>query len=207
MLIGLYWFAAILGVGVVTIDMLGLLGGDDGGDGGDGGDAGGDGGDAGGDGADGEGDGEEGGEGGGGFTVLSILRYLRIFIYFCLGFGPIGLASNAFGSGYAVSLLWAVGCGGASAVLANLFFRFQRSDLDSSVREADLLFSKAEVTVPIPEGGMGKVRVQIGQVIAERYAQAENENESFARGEIVTVSNVEDDRIFVSRDGGALTDL
>ncbi len=184
MLIGLYWFAAILGVGVVLIDMLGLLGDD--GDGADGGDAG-------------DGDGADD-SGGGGSSVLSVLRFMRIFIYFCVGFGPFGLASQAFGSSTLVSLLWALGAGAASAFLARLFFRFQRTDLDSSLQEEELLFEKATVIVPIPKGGgMGKVRVRVGQLVAERYAISENSEESFGLDEIVSVARVTDDCVYVRR--------
>lgn len=191
MLIGLYWFAALLGVGVVLIDMLGLLGGDGDGDGGDPGD--------GGDVADGDGEGADDSEGGVS-AVLSILRFMRIFIYFCVGFGPFGLASQAFGSSALVSLLWALGAGAASAFLARLFFRFQRSDLDSSLQEEELLFETAKVIVPIPAGGgMGKVRVRVGQLVAERYAISENSEESFGLDDIVSVARVTDDCVYVCR--------
>ncbi|MDE0021514.1 MAG: hypothetical protein OXT69_09065 [Candidatus Poribacteria bacterium] len=189
MLIGLYWFAAILGVGVIVIDMLGLLGDDGNGmDGGDAGDAG-------------DGDGDGGGEsGGGGSAVLSVLRFMRIFIYFCVGFGPFGLAAMAFGSPPLVSLLWALGAGAASAFLARLFFRFQRTDLDSSLQEEELLFERATVIVPIPAGGgMGKVRVRVGQLVAERYAVSENSEESFGLDDIVSVARVTDDCVYVRR--------
>ena len=189
MLIGLYWFAALLGVGVVVIDMLGLLGDD--GDGGDAGDAG--------DAADGDGEGADD-SGGGVSAVLSILRFMRVFIYFCVGFGPFGLAAYAFGSSSLVSLLWALGAGAASAFLARLFFRFQRSDLDSSLQEEELLFEKATVIVPIPAGGgMGKVRVRVGQLVAERYAVSENSEESFGLDDIVSVARVTDDCVYVCR--------
>lgn len=186
MLIGLYWFAAILGVGVIVIDMLGLLGDD--GDGMDGGDAG-------------DGDGDGGGEsGGGGSAVLSVLRFMRIFIYFCVGFGPFGLAAMAFTKSMLLSLLWALGAGAASAFLARLFFRFQRTDLDSSLQEEELLFERAKVIVPIPAGGgMGKVRVRVGQLVAERYAVSENSEESFGLDDIVSVARVTDDCVYVRR--------
>ncbi len=189
MLIGLYWFAAILGVGVIVIDMLGLLGDDgDGMDGGDAGDAG-------------DGDGDGGGEsGGGGSAVLSVLRFMRIFIYFCVGFGPFGLAAMAFTKSTLLSLFWALGAGAASAFLARLFFRFQRTDLDSSLQEEELLFERATVIVPIPAGGgMGKVRVRVGQLVAERYAVSENSEESFGLDDIVSVARVTDDCVYVRR--------
>ena len=137
MMQGLFWFTAIFGVGVTVIDLLGLIGSGGQADGGSAAEA-----------AD-DGSGEEGGgEDGGGAPVLSFLRYVRTAIYFCLGFGPFGLASTAFGSGPAGSLIWALAGGTAVATLARLFFRLQRTELDSSIKEEELLFEQATVDRP-----------------------------------------------------------
>ncbi len=183
MLQGLFWFTAIFGVGVTLIDLLGLIG--------SGGQADGAAGD---DGSAGE---EGGGEVSGGAPVLSFLRYVRTAIYFCLGFGPFGLASTAFGSGPVGSLVWALAGGSAVAVLARLFFRLQRTDLDSSIREEELLFEQATVIAPIADGGMGKVRISLGQSVAERYALAENPEERFAVDASVQVAQVTDRCVYV----------
>ncbi len=181
MLQGLYWFTAILGVGVTVIDLLGLIGaGSPAGEGDDGSAA-----DA------------AGGESGGGAPVLSFLRYVRTAVYFCLGFGPFGIASTAFGSGAAGSLIWALAGGTGVAVLARLFFRLQRTDLDSSIEEEELLFEEATVIAPIAGGGMGKVRIRLGQSVAERYALAENPEERFAVDARVQVAQVTDRCVYV----------
>jgi membrane protein implicated in regulation of membrane protease activity len=186
MLQGLYWFTAIFGVGVTVIDLLGLIG--SGGQADDGSAA---------EAAD-DGSGEEGGgEDGGGAPVLSFLRYVRTAIYFCLGFGPFGLASTAFGSGPAGSLIWALAGGSAVAVLARLFFRLQRTELDSSIKEEELLFEQATVIAPIADGGMGKVRIRLGQSVAERYALAENPEERFSVDARVQVAQVTDRCVYV----------
>lgn len=200
MLQGLYWFTAILGVGVTVVDLLGLIGAggqDDGGqaDGGTGGQPG-----AGDDGAAAVDAG--GGSGGsessvGGAPVLSFLRYVRTVIYFCLGFGPFGIASTAFGSGAAGSLIWALAGGAGTAVLARLFFRLQRKELDSSIAEEELLFEEATVIAPIADGGMGKVRIRLGQSVAERYALAENPEARFPVDARVQVAQVTDRCVYV----------
>lgn len=205
MLQGLYWFTAILGVGVTVVDLLGLIGAggqDDGGqaDGGTGGQPGaGDDGaaavDAGGD--SGGGESSVGGESAGGAPVLSFLRYVRTVIYFCLGFGPFGIASTAFGSGAAGSLIWALAGGAGTAVLARLFFRLQRKELDSSIAEEELLFEEATVIAPIADGGMGKVRIRLGQSVAERYALAENPEARFPVDARVQVAQVTDRCVYV----------
>lgn len=204
MLQGLYWFTAILGVGVTVVDLLGLLGAGGQADGGTGGDDGSAAVDAGADSggsepAGGESGGSEagGGESVGGAPVLSFLRYVRTAIYFCLGFGPFGIASAAFGAGAAGSLLWALAGGAGTAVLARLFFRLQRKELDSSIAEEELLYEEATVIAPIADGGMGKVRIRLGQSVAERYALAENPEARFPVDARVQVAQVTDRCVYV----------
>ena len=182
MLTGLFWFAAIFGVGVTVIDLLGLIGGGSGEEGGD-----------------------NGGEGGsqgevGGAPVLSFLRWARTAVYFCLGFGPFGLAAGAFGSGSAGRLVWSLAGGVSMAILARLFFRFQRTKLDSSLQDEELLMEPATVIVAIAAGGMGKVRVQFGQSVAERYARAEQADQGFAVDDRVVISQVTEQCVYVRRE-------
>ena len=184
-LTGLFWFAAIFGVGVTVIDLLGLIGGGSDEDGGDGGDNG----------------GQDGSQGeAGGAPVLSFLRWARTLVYFCLGFGPFGLAAGAFGSGFGGRLAWSLAGGAAMAVLARLFFRFQRTRLDSSLQDEELLMEPATVIVAIAAGGMGKVRVHFGQSVAERYARAEQADQEFAVDDRVIVSQVTDQCVYVRRE-------
>ena len=185
MLTGLFWFAAIFGVGVTVVDLLGLIGGgsDDSGDGGS---------------DDNEGGSDQGT--GSGAPVLSFLRWARTLVYFCLGFGPFGLAAGTFGSGFGGRLAWSLAGGAAMAVLARLFFRFQRTRLDSSLQDEELLLERATVIVAIAAGGMGKVRVHFGQSVAERYARAEHADQEFAVDDRVIVSQVTDQCVYVRRE-------
>lgn len=185
MLTGLFWLAAIFGVGVTVVDLLGLIGGgsDDGGaSGGTGAEDGGDGG------------------GGGGAPVLSFLRWVRTLVYFCLGFGPFGLAAGAFGSGPVASLIWSLAGGVSMSMLARLFFRIQRTRLDSSLHDEELLMEPATVTVPIAAGSMGKVRVHFGQSVTDRYARAEDGNEEFASGDRVVVARITEQCVYVRKE-------
>lgn len=205
MLTGLFWFATIFGAGVTVVDLLGLIGGgsEDAGDGapGDGASAEGVGAgeDAGAGGAESGAGGEPGGDGAGA-PVLSFLRWARVAVYFCLGFGPFGLAAGAFGSGAAGSLAWSLAGGTASAALAHLFFRLQRTRLDSSLQDEELLLEPATVIVPIAAGGMGKVRVHFGQSVAERYARAERADQRFAVDDRVVISQVTDQCVYVRKE-------
>ena len=191
MLTGLFWLTAIFGVGVTVVDLLGLIGGgsdDAGASGGD--DAGGGGDDQGG-----------GGQAGvSGAPVLSFLRWLRTLVYFCVGFGPFGLAAGAFGSGPVGSLLWSLAGGVSMSILARQFFRFQRTRLDSSLRDEELLMEPGTVIVPIAAGSMGKVRVLFGQSVTERYARAEEQSEAFGAGDRVVISRVTEQCVYVRKE-------
>ena len=190
---GLYLFTAVFGVGVTAVDMLGLLGTGEGD-----GNSSGEGDGAGGENADGADD------GGGHVPLLSVLRYVRIGVYFALGFGPLGLVAEATGAGGLSSLFWAAPGGVAAAFLARAFFRFQQQDIDSSIKEDELLLERAHVIVPLSNRDMGKVRVKMGQIVAERYALAEDEWESFRTDEVVEIVRVTDECVYVRRSEGNL---
>ena len=183
MLTGLFWLTAIFGVGVTVVDLLGLIGGgtDDAG-------------------GDQDGGGAASGGGSGGAPVLSFLRWVRTLVYFCLGFGPFGLAAGAFGSGPIASLIWSLAGGVSMSVLARLFFRFQRTRLDSSLHDEELLMEPATVIVPIAVGSMGKVRVHFGQSVAERYARAEDGAEEFASGDRVVIARITEQCVYVRKE-------
>lgn len=129
--------------------------------------------------------------------LLSVLRYVRMFVYFCAGFGPMGLLAEFTGSSLFGALAWAMLGGVASTSLGLFFFRLQQKDLDSSVRTEDLFLGKAEVIVPISNGNMGKVRVITGQSVAERYALAENPTDSFSMDTAVDIVRVTDECVYV----------
>lgn len=142
-------------------------------------------------------------DGGSHITVLSTLYYLRIFVYFSLGFGPLGWMAELTGRSPLSALLWALAGGMASAVVANAVFKFQRKDLDSSIKVEDLFLGKARVIVPITGGSMGKVRIALGQSVTERYAMAEDAHESFPTDTEVEVVRVTDDCVYVRRTGSS----
>lgn len=213
----LYVASAVFGVGVLIIDFIGLLGGhddhggtqdaafDDGG-GDNGGEAGEDLADASADQPDsdeGASDHDQADDAGstsietGGVLVLSGLRYLRSLVYFCVGFGPVGLLALWKGYGPPVSLLWSVPVGLGSVFVVRRILRLQTKATDSSLRPEDLIMSKATVLVPLSKGSMGKVRVEVGMGVSEQYALPERDGESFERGERVYVARVSDECVYV----------
>ena len=173
----LYIFAAVFGVGVTLVDMLGLLGDSD-------------------DGASDDGDGD-GGAGEVHAPVLSFVRWLRVLVYFCLGFGPFGIVADRMGGGAVATLLWAAGGGIVTGALARAFFRFQGKVVDSSLGDDEMLFEQAYVTVPVSDTDMGRVRVHIGQTVAERFALAADPDTFYAADDEVRIVSVTDDCVYV----------
>jgi hypothetical protein len=129
--------------------------------------------------------------------LLSVLRYVRMFVYFCAGFGPMGLLAEFTGYGMFGALAWSMLGGIVSTSLGLFFFRLQQKDLDSSVKAEDLFLGQAQVIVPITNGNMGKVRVLTGQSVAERYALAENPMDSFSKDTAVDIVRVTDECVYV----------
>ena len=129
--------------------------------------------------------------------ILSALSYLRLFVYFCLGFGPMGLVALATGRSAIASLLLAIPVGVAAVFLAQAFFRFQRQDTDSQLTSADLVGQTGTVIVPLDDKTMGKVRILVGPVVAEQYALAAHPGAAFKNGDQVMVSSVTDECVYV----------
>jgi membrane protein implicated in regulation of membrane protease activity len=129
--------------------------------------------------------------------ILSALSYLRLFVYFCLGFGPMGLVAMATGRSAIGSLLLAIPVGVAAVFLAQAFFRFQRQDTDSQLTSADLVGQTGTVIVPLDDQTMGKVRILVGPVVAEQYALAALPGATFKNGDQVMVSSVTDECVYV----------
>jgi membrane protein implicated in regulation of membrane protease activity len=130
-------------------------------------------------------------------TVLSVLAYLRLAVYFCLGFGPVGWAALAFGRPPLTSLIIAVPCGVLAVFLARAFFSFQRKDTGIVAPEAALIGERGTVLVQLDDSNMGRVRIQAGMNVMDVYARAADAGHIYQRGEEVRVVRVTDDCAFV----------
>lgn len=203
--------ATVFSVGVVLLDLLGVLGGHEGDAGHIDGHA------AAFDHAGDDGDGADGGHGDDGdlgaghehahagdhahaghaAPVLSVLTYLRLLVYFCLGFGPTGWVSMASGWKPLLSLALATPVGLAAVFLAQAFFRFQRRDTDSQIGREELLTAEATVVVPLDHATMGKVRIKSGLNVTDRFALAAEPGKQFAKGEPVRIVQVTDECVYV----------
>ncbi len=129
--------------------------------------------------------------------ILSVLAYLRLLVYFCLGFGPTGWVSMATGRSPLLSLGLAVPVGLAAVFLAQAFFRFQRRDTDSQIAREELLTAEATVVVPLDHDTMGKVRIKSGLNVTDRFALAAEPGKQFAKGEPVRIVRVTDACVYV----------
>ena len=135
----------------------------------------------------------------GGELGLRALSAARTLVYFCFGFGPLGWIATAFGVAGARSLLWSIPTGVLFAATGLGIRSIQRSVLDSQVREEELLLEKAEVTVPIEPGSLGKVRALVGGRYVERFARARDPSAAMATGTRVKVVEVSDEGVIVEQ--------
>ena len=224
-LTSIYIASAIFGAGVTVIDMLGILGdlfhesggahdagshGDHGGFHGDHAGAHGDHGDAAGS--------EHAGEHAEGLThadkgsaaahetysernVLGqILSIARSVVHFSLGFGPVGLFAVATGRGTLASLAWSVPVGVVAMIGGRLLRQLQRQRLDSQLTDADMIMERGEVLVSIGKGQIGKVRLLVEGVYAERYARAHDPAKSLPVGASVRVVDVSEECVYVEEE-------
>lgn len=132
-----------------------------------------------------------------GNRVLQLLSYLRLTVYFCLGFGPTGWMAMSTGRGPLIGLAWAIVAGAISLILAQWFFRFQNSNTDSSLSKQDLLREEATVTIALTDSTMGKVRMKVGMSVSEQYALSDMPGKEFKRGDVVQVTRVTDECVYV----------
>ena len=203
---GFYLLAVIFGVGVTLVDLLGLLGNDSEGDADD----------VGGsaealahDASQSEGDAPDNvnvenglatqSHVGDASSLLIVLKYLRMAVYFSLGFGPTGLVALNTNSSTLASLVWSVPCGMVALFVSRAFFRFQQRDVDSTVKDKELFFAKAQVIVTIPSNGMGKVRVVLGQSSIDRYARSEKPDMELKKGEEIYIVRTTGECVYVER--------
>ncbi len=123
--------------------------------------------------------------------VLEAIRYLRMFVYFCLGFGLLGLAFLVTGRSAQSSLIFASLAGIGTVMLARVFYRFQPHDTGEELSDDDLLLEQATVLFPLSDKTMGKIRVSMGMEVREVYARSAHDGEKYGRGAVVRIIRIE----------------
>jgi membrane protein implicated in regulation of membrane protease activity len=132
--------------------------------------------------------------------MLIILSALRNFVYFSLGFGPVGWFVMGSGTGFLQSLFISIPVGVFVLAGVRILRRIQTKGLDSQVQESEFLLEKAEVIVSIEKGRIGKVRISLSGRYLERYAKAADANKSFPRGSIVRITSLTDENVIVEEE-------
>ncbi len=136
-----------------------------------------------------------------GNAMLKTLSLLRTAVYFSAGFGPVGLFAWLTHQGALASILWSVPVGLGTAVITRLLMRLFRKDVDSSVKEDELLLERGQVIVTIGSGELGKVRIHMGDIYVDRFARAKSKEETIPVGVAIRVCDIEEDCLIVEREG------
>ena len=122
----------------------------------------------------------------------------RILSVFVTAFGSFGAGIHV---GYGVGVSTAMGFGGGVlfAGVIYVFASFLYSQQASShVRTSDLVGSLAQVSVPIPQGGVGQVRCTLGDTVVEKVARAVN-NQEIPVNTLVKIHSIVGEVVLVNR--------
>ena len=132
------------------------------------------------------------GHGGPGFLST---RGIAVFITAFGGFGAIGIYR-----GYGVFPSSLFGFAGG-VVLATLVFFFARflygQQASSAIVSADLIGRTAQVSVAIPENGVGQVRCLIGESMVDKIAQSKD-GQAIAFNSVVKIDELVGESVIVS---------
>ena len=129
--------------------------------------------------------------------VLTLMFLLRSFVYFCLGFGPVGLFATTQYSTTGATLAWSLPVGVVTMVIARVIRKLLKKDLTSEIRKEDLLMEKGTVIVSIGKGEMGKVRVSIGGIYSDQFAKASDPEATFSVGTEIRVVEATEEFVLV----------
>jgi len=133
-----------------------------------------------------------------GIRIISkIMSLLQNTAYFSMGFGPTGLFAHFTGLSRTTGLLWAGGVGIAMLVLARLFRRLVRRELDSSIKPDELLQEKGILLLPLEGDAISKAAVrQFGREM-EIYVRSMNKDIKLPKGKEITVVDYDNDVYWV----------
>ncbi len=123
----------------------------------------------------------------------------RVLSVFVTAFGGFGAISTQYGLGTlaasGVGFLGGVCFAALIYAFASFLFRQQAS---SGIRTAELVGRPARVVVPIPEGGVGQVRCQVGEELMDKIARS-RDGSAIADNTSVTIVQVLGDSVVVEK--------
>ncbi len=99
----------------------------------------------------------------------------RVLSVFITAFGGVGAIGVRYGMSVGVASLLGLGSGAALGSLIYWFARFlygQQASSDMSSR--DMVGQTGRVVIGIPAGGVGQVRLQIGETLVDKIARAQD---------------------------------
>jgi membrane protein implicated in regulation of membrane protease activity len=114
----------------------------------------------------------------------------RVLSVFITAFGGFGAISTHYG----LSVLPASGVGfGSGVFFAGVIYYFARflygQQVSTQVQTKDLAGQTARVVVPIPPGGLGQVRCQVGEEIFDKVAKS-RDGSAIVLNSLVTIEQV-----------------
>jgi membrane protein implicated in regulation of membrane protease activity len=123
----------------------------------------------------------------------------RVLSVFVTAFGGFGAIATHYGLGTigssGVGFLGGVFFAALIYAFATLLYRQQAS---SGVRTAELVGRPARVVVPIPAGGVGQVRCQVGEELVDKIAQS-RDGAPIPDNTAVTIVEVLGDSVIVAK--------
>jgi len=124
----------------------------------------------------------------------------RVLSVFVTAFGGFGFISLKFGAGIVLSSLFGLASGVLLGAVVLWFARLlHRQQASSSISAFDLVGRIAQVTVTIPQGGIGQISCRVGPERIEKLARANNAAEIKA-GATVVISEIADEAVIVIAD-------
>jgi membrane protein implicated in regulation of membrane protease activity len=128
---------------------------------------------------------------------LQFISFLRTLVYFCAGFGIVGIFALLTGESALSSLFWSIPVGAVTVLIFKLFKRIQQNKLDSSFSDKELVNMKGEALLPIVADQMGKVRIRFGSITVERYAKLASKDIPVKKGDRIVISSVDKEVVYV----------
>jgi membrane protein implicated in regulation of membrane protease activity len=124
--------------------------------------------------------------------LVRAMSAVRSVVYFCLGFGPVGLFALTQYRHPAATLLWSVPVGVVVLVGARALRSLASREMSSEIAKEDLLMEHGTVLVTIRRGAMGKVRISVGGRYVDCYARGKEETELPVGARVRVVESSED---------------
>ncbi len=133
-----------------------------------------------------------------GSGLVRAMTVLRSLIYFCLGFGPVGLFALTRYQSPLATLAWSVPLGAIVMLGTRALRSLAAREVSSDIASGELLMEPGVVTVTIGKDAMGKVRLTVEGRYVDYYARTRG-GEELAVGTRIRVVEATEDCVYVDR--------